>query len=52
MPAPSRNAVRFVVHTPRIRIIVMSIRGDALRSSTATHAQQTEHADDEQRERP
>ena len=41
MPAPSRNAVRFVVQTPRIRIIVMSIRGDALRTSTATHAQQT-----------
>ena len=27
MPAPSRKAVRLVVHTPRIRIIVMSISG-------------------------
>src|SRR5579864_945212 len=41
MPAPSRNAVRFVVHTPRIRIIAMSISGSALRVSTATHAAQT-----------
>ena len=52
MPAPSRNAVRFVVQTPRIRIIVMSISGDALRTSTATHAQQTENSGGEQRERP
>ena len=27
MPAPSRNAARLVVHTPRMRIIVMSISG-------------------------
>ena len=31
MPAPSRNAARFVVHTPRMRIIAMSISGSALR---------------------
>ena len=41
MPAPSRNAVRFVVQTPRIRIIVMSISGSALRASTAIQPQQT-----------
>ena len=35
MPAPSRNAARFVVQTPRIRIIVMSISGLSLRTSTA-----------------
>ena len=26
-PPPIRNAARFVVHTPRIRIIVMSTSG-------------------------
>src|SRR5436305_1029400 len=36
MPAPSRNAARFVVHTPRMRIIVMSTSGSRLRTSTAT----------------
>ncbi len=41
IPAPSRNAARLVVHTPRMRIIVMSISGLALRTSTAIHAQQT-----------
>src|ERR1700727_75894 len=41
IPAPSRNAARLVVHTPRIRIIAMSIRGSRLRSSTATHAAHT-----------
>jgi hypothetical protein len=41
MPAPSRNAARFVVHTPRIRIIVMSISGWRLRTSTSTHRPQT-----------
>ena len=35
IPAPSRNADAFVVHTPRIRIIVMSISGFLLRTSTA-----------------
>jgi hypothetical protein len=37
IPAPSRKAARFVVHTPRMRIIVMSISGSLLRTSTATH---------------
>src|SRR5437763_2720951 len=41
MPAPSRKAVRFVVQTPRIRIIVMSISGWRLRISTTTQAAQT-----------
>src|SRR6516164_9885892 len=38
IPAPSRNATRFVVHTPRIRIIVMSISGSLLWTSTQIHA--------------
>ena len=41
MPAPSRKAARFVVHTPRMRIIVMSISGLALRISTAIHTHDT-----------
>src|SRR6266566_6151321 len=41
MPAPSRNATRFVVHTPRIRIIVMSISGVRLLASTATQTIET-----------
>src|SRR5579885_1934812 len=41
MPAPSRNAVRLVVQTPRIRIIAMSISGSRLRVSTQIHAPQT-----------
>ena len=41
IPAPSRNALRFVVHTPRIRIIVMSIRGWELRTSTAIQLTET-----------
>src|SRR5580692_1103951 len=41
MPAPSRNAAKFVVHTPRIRIIVMSISGLLERASTATHTVDT-----------
>ena len=41
IPAPSRNATRFVVHTPRIRIIDMSINGSRLWTSTHTHAAQT-----------
>ena len=41
IPAPSRNAARFVVHTPRIRIIVMSISGSLLRTSTAIQATET-----------
>src|SRR5579862_5626864 len=36
IPAPSRNAVRFVVQTPRMRIIVMSISGMRLLLSTTT----------------
>src|SRR2546423_819003 len=40
MPAPSRNAARLVVHTPRIRIIVMSTSGSRLRTSTAIQAKQ------------
>jgi hypothetical protein len=40
MPAPSRNAARFVVHTPRMRIIVMSTSGIRLRTSTATQTAQ------------
>src|SRR5437588_11670605 len=40
MPAPSRNAARLVVHTPRIRIIVMSTSGMRLRTSTAIHSAQ------------
>ena len=39
-PAPSRNAARFVVHTPRIRIIFMSTSGTRLRSSTVTQSAQ------------
>ena len=38
IPAPSRNATRFVVHTPRIRIIAMSISGSRLWTSTQIHA--------------
>src|ERR1039458_4951595 len=38
MPAPSRNAARLVVQTPRIRIIVMSTSGSRLRTSTAIHS--------------
>src|SRR5205807_9580614 len=41
MPAPSRKAARFVVHTPLIRIIVMSTRGSRLRTSTAIHRKHT-----------
>src|ERR1039457_2711387 len=41
IPAPSKNAARFVVHTPRIRIIVMSISGLRLRVSTAIHTPET-----------
>ena len=41
MPAPSRNAVRFAVQTPRIRIIVMSISGSFALTSTTTQAAQT-----------
>ena len=41
MPAPRRNAVRLVVHTPRIRIMVMSISGSRLRVSTATQPRHT-----------
>src|SRR3954464_8038363 len=40
MPAPSRNAARFAVHTARTRISFMSISGFELRTSTATHATQ------------
>ena len=38
IPAPSRNATRFVVQTPRIRIIAMSINGSRECSSTITQA--------------
>ena len=38
MPAPSRNAAALVVHTPRIRIMFMSISGLSLRVSTNTHS--------------
>src|ERR1700749_2612098 len=38
IPAPSRKAARFVVQTPRMRIIVMSISGFELRTSTGTHS--------------
>src|SRR5271155_5229628 len=41
MPAPSRNAARLVVHTPRMRIIVMSISGFSLRTSTAIQTADT-----------
>src|ERR1019366_738842 len=41
IPAPSRKAARFVVHTPRMRIIVMSISGLGLRVSTAIHTAET-----------
>src|SRR5437879_946070 len=41
MPAPSRNAARFVVHTPRMRIIAMSMSGVRLRTSTAIHRIET-----------
>src|SRR5579862_3624784 len=41
MPAPSRNAVRLVVQTPRIRIIAMSMSGSRLLLSTATQKAQT-----------
>ncbi len=37
IPAPSRKAARLVVHTPRMRIIVMSISGLRERISTSTH---------------
>ena len=38
MPAPSRNATRLVVHTPRMRIIAMSMSGSSLCSSTMIQA--------------
>ena len=38
IPAPSRNATRFVVHTPRIRIIDMSTSGSRLWTSTQIQA--------------
>ena len=38
IPAPSRNATRFVVHTPRIRIIDISTSGSRLWSSTQIQA--------------
>ena len=38
IPAPSRNATRFVVQTPRIRIIDMSTSGSLLWSSTQIQA--------------
>jgi hypothetical protein len=41
IPAPSRNADALVVHTPRIRIIVMSTSGLRLRTSTAIQATET-----------
>src|ERR1700691_2340396 len=41
MPAPSRKAAALVVQTPRMRIIVMSIRGFLLRTSTAIQATET-----------
>src|SRR5271155_474211 len=41
MPAPSRKAARLVVHTPRMRIIVMSISGFLLRTSTAIQSADT-----------
>ncbi len=41
IPAPSRNAARLVVHTPRIRIIVMSTSGSVLRTSIRIHPAQT-----------
>src|ERR1700749_5006239 len=41
MPAPSRNAARFVVHTPRTRISAMSTSGSRLRTSTAIQAMHT-----------
>ncbi len=41
MPAPRRNAARFAAHTARTRISAMSIKGSALRNSTATQATQT-----------
>ena len=37
MPAPSRKAAAFVVHTPRRRIIFMSISGSRLRASVRIH---------------
>src|SRR6516165_8637579 len=40
MPAPSRKALTLVVQAPRMRIIVMSIRGSGLDVSTTTQAQQ------------
>ena len=51
MPAPSRNAARLVVQTPRIRIIVMSISGTLLCVSTAIQRRETASAGREQRER-
>ena len=36
MPKPSSSVARFVVHTPRSRIMRMSTRGTAARSSTRT----------------
>src|SRR6202046_3736449 len=41
IPAPSRNADVLVVHTPLMRIIVMSIKGLSLRTSTAIQATET-----------
>ena len=40
IPAPSRNATRLVVQTPRMRIIAMSISGSSLWTSTHTQAAQ------------
>src|SRR3954466_7903384 len=37
MPKPNRSAARFVVQTPRSRIICMSTTGELLRSSDQTH---------------
>ena len=37
MPMPSRNAARFVVHTPRCAIIRMSTKGLRLANSWRTH---------------
>ena len=51
IPAPSRNAARFVVHTPRMRIIVMSISGLRLRTSTAIQIATNGEAGGDQPER-
>ena len=39
-PAPTRKAARLAVHTPRTRIIVMSMSGLLLCSSTSIHTLQ------------